>query len=307
MLYINFFLNIYYIIMEVVKNYVKAKKPTLSNSSITTYSSILKNLYRKVFDDGDIDMDKFNNTNEVLEFLKNIPPNKRKTILSSLVIITDKKPYRDLMLEDVRDYNKEIHKQEKTDDQKESWVNTNQVKDILNELKTNTDLLYKKKNLNVSDLQEIQSYIIMCLLGGIFIPPRRSKDYVDFKIKNIDNSKDNYLDKNKMVFNSYKTSKTYGQQVIEIPIQLKNILNKWIKLNPTDYLLFDSNMNKLSSVKLNQRLNKIFGEKKVGVNQLRHTYLTDKYAHTIKQKDEINNVMGEMGSSVNMLETYVKK
>ena len=84
--------------MEIVKNYVKEKKPTLSKSSITTYSSILKNLYIRVFGTGDINMEKFNQTDKVLEHLKNVPPNKRKTILSSLVIITDKKPYRDLML-----------------------------------------------------------------------------------------------------------------------------------------------------------------------------------------------------------------
>ena len=293
--------------MEVVKDYVKSKKPSLSKSSITTYSSILKNLFKKVFGDGEIDMSKFNDTEKVLGYLHNVPSNKRKTILSSLVIITDKKPYRDLMLEDVRDYNKEIHKQEKTDEQMASWVNTNQVKDILNELKNNAELIYKKKNLTVSDLQDIQAYIIMCLLGGVFIPPRRSKDYVDFKTKNINKTDDNYLEKNKMVFNSYKTAKTYGQQVIDIPVQLKNILIKWIKVNPTEYLLFDSNLNKLSSVKLNQRLNKIFGEKKVGVNQLRHTYLTDKYQHTIKQTNDIKDTMGEMGSSANMLETYVKK
>lgn len=293
--------------MEIVKEFVKSKKPSLSQSSITTYSSILKNLYKKVFGSNDIDMDKFNQTEKVLEFLKDIPPNKRKTILSSLVIITDKKAYRDLMLEDVRDYNKEIHKQEKTDEQKESWVNTNQVKDILNELKNNSELIYKKKNISVNDLQEIQSFIIMSLLGGLYIPPRRSKDFVDFKIKNINKESDNFLEKNKMFFNSYKTAKTYGQQVVDIPLQLKNILNKWIKINPTEYLLFDSNMNQLSSVKLNQRLNKIFGEKKVGVNQLRHTYLTDKYGHTINQKEEINNTMSNMGSSLDMLDTYVKK
>ena len=293
--------------MEVVKEYIKGKKPSLSKSSITTYSSILKNLYKRVFGDIEIDMEKFNQVDKVLEHLKNIPANKRKTILSSLVIITDKKPYRDLMLEDVRDYNKEIHKQEKTEEQKESWVDTNQVKEILNDLRLNADLFYKKKSLSVFELQEIQSYIIMCLLGGVYIPPRRSKDYVDFKIKSINKETDNFLDKNKMYFNSYKTAKTYGQQVVEIPIKLKNILTKWIKINPTDYLLFDTNFNKLSSVKLNQRLNKIFGEKKVGVNQLRHTYLTDKYSHTIDQKEDIRETMGEMGSSSNMLDTYVKK
>ena len=293
--------------MEIVKNYVKEKKPTLSKSSITTYSSILKNLYIRVFGTGDINMEKFNQTDKVLEHLKNVPPNKRKTILSSLVIITDKKPYRDLMLEDVREYNKEIHKQEKTEDQKASWVDTNQVKEILDELRVNADLLYKKKNLTVGDLQSIQSFIIMCLLGGVYIPPRRSKDYVDFKIKNVNKTDDNYLDKNKLYFNSYKTAKTYGQQILDIPIQLKNILLRWIKVNPTEYLLFDTNMNKLSSVKLNQRLNKIFGEKKVGVNQLRHTYLTDKYANTIAQKSDISETMGDMGSSSGMLDTYVKK
>jgi hypothetical protein len=66
-------------------------------------------------------------------------------------------------------------------------------------------------------------------------------------------------------------------------------------------------MNPLSSVKLNQRLNKIFDEKKVSVNQLRHTYLTNKFGHTIEQKNSIDNTMSEMGSSANMLDTYVKK
>lgn len=292
--------------MESVKKYVKSKKPSLSESSITTYSSILKNLYKKVFGDGDIDMEKFNETNKVLEYLKNIPTNKRKTILSSLVIITDKKPYRDLMYEDVKSYNNEIHKQEKSKEQTENWVNTNQVNEILNELKNNTDLIYKKKNITLNDLQQIQEYIILCLLGGFYIPPRRSKDFVDFKIKAIDREKHNFLEKNKMYFNSYKTAKTYGLQIVDIPIQLKNILNKWIKINPTEYLLFDGKLNKLSSVKLNQRLNKIFGEKKISVNALRHTYLTDKYKDHSEETKKLNNDMQKMGSSLNMAETYIK-
>lgn len=293
--------------MEKIRDYIHTKRPTLSKSSITTYASIIKNLYVKVFGDGEVDFTKFDEPAQVLAFLKDIPPNRRKTILSALVIITDKKAYRDLMLEDVRDYNKDIHKQEKTPEQVASWVDTNEVKDIFSELKKNADLLYKKKNHSISDIQQIQNFILMAVLGGMFVPPRRSKDFVDFKIKNIDKTKDNYLERNKMIFNSYKTSKTYGTQEVDIPIQLKNILAKWIKINPTDYLLFDANMAKLSSVKLNQRLNKIFGEKKVGVNQLRHTYLTDKFSNTIDTKKAVNNTMTEMGSSAGMLDTYVKK
>lgn len=293
--------------MDTIKDYIHSKRPTLSKSSITTYASILKNLYKKVFGDGDVDFGKFDDTAKVLAFLKDIPPNRRKTILSSLVIITDKKQYRDLMAEDVRDYNKEISKQEKTPEQEASWVEANEVKEKCEELRKNADLIYKKKQMTPSDLQQIQNYIILCLLGGCFISPRRSKDYCDFKIKAIDKEKDNYLEKSKLVFNSYKTAKTYGKQEVPIPIQLKNILAKWIKVNPTEYLLFDANLGKLSAVKLNQRLNKIFGEKKVGVNQLRHTYLTDKFGDTIAKKQAIADTMEDMGSSAGMLDTYVKK
>jgi hypothetical protein len=290
-----------------LKEAIKDKRPNLSASSITTYNSILSNLYKKVFGTGEVDLGKFDETDKVLDYLKDLPPNKRKTILSALVIITDSKKYRDQMLEDIRDYNHEISKQEKTDEQKESWVGGEEVKTLWETLQRNANLIYKKKHHTQSDLQEIQSFIIMSLLGGVFIAPRRAKDYCDFKIKDIDNSKDNYLRKSDLVFNSYKTAKCYGEQVVKIPIVLKNILQKWIKINPTDWLLFDTNMNHLSSVKLNQRLNRLFDGKKVGVNQLRHTYLTDKYADTLKQKKAIDADMRDMGSSANMLTTYVKE
>ena len=291
--------------MESIRKLINDKRPSLSDSSITTYASILKNLYKKVFGDDKYEFSKFDNTDKVLKFLEDVPPNKRKTILSSLVIITDKKPYRDLMAEDVKAYNKEISKQVKTDEQEASWVNGNQVKELYDGLKANADLIYKKKNHTISDLQEIQNYILISVLGGIYVPPRRSKDFCDFKIKNIDKDTHNYLDKSKMVFNSYKTSKTYGTQELVIPTQLRNILKKWIAINPTEYLFFDSNLNPLSSVKLNQRFNKIFG-KKVSVNQMRHTYLTDKFGDTINKKNEVANTMSDMGSSSGMLDTYVK-
>lgn len=289
-----------------LKEAIKDKRPNLSASSITTYNSILSNLYKKVFG-GELDLGKFDDAEKILDYLKDLPPNKRKTILSALVIITDKKKYRDQMLEDIRDYNHEISKQEKTDEQKESWVGGEEVKSLWETLQRNANLIYKKKHHTQSDLQEIQSYIIMSLLGGVFIAPRRAKDFCDFKIKEIDTTKDNYLRKSDLVFNSYKTAKCYGEQVVKIPIVLKNILQKWIKINPTEYLLFDTNMNPLSSVKLNQRLNRLFDGKKVGVNQLRHTYLTDKYADTLQQKKAIDADMRDMGSSANMLTTYVKE
>jgi hypothetical protein len=111
-----------------------------------------------------------------------------------------------------------------------------------------------------------------------------------------------------MVFNKYKTSKTYGQQVIDIPKELKTILMKWIKVNPTEYLLFDTNMSPLNSVKVNQRLSKIFKGVATGtsINALRHSYLTTKYGHTINEAKAIDKDMSEMGSSKNMAINYIK-
>lgn len=290
--------------MTELKEYIKSKRPTLSDSSLTTYTSILRSLYKKVFDTNKIDFDKFNDTNKVLKYLEELPPNKRKTILSALVVITDNKLYRDQMLQDVKDYNHEISKQEKTDTQEANWVTQDEVVSMFEELKKNSNLIYKKTNKTINDLQVLQNFIVLALFT--LIPPRRSKDYVDFKIKNIDKDKDNYLEKGKLVFNSYKTAKTYGRQEVAIPKELSAILNKWIKVNPTDYLLFDTNMNPLSSVKLNQRFNRIFDGKKVSVNNIRHSYLTDKYAENMKTQKAMATDMQQMGTSTNMATNYIK-
>jgi integrase len=290
--------------MSSIKDYIKAKRPSLSDSSLTTYASILRSLYKKLHGDGEIDFSKFDKADDILEHLKDLTPNKRKTILSALVIITDNKKYRDKMLSDVRDYNHEISKQEKSDSQEANWVSQQEIENIYNELKKNANVIYKKQNITSCDLQILQNFIILALFK--LISPRRSKDYVDFKIRNVDKDEDNYMDKGKFIFNSYKTAKTYGKQEVPIPKELATIINKWIKVNPTDYLLFDVNMNPLTSVKLNQRFNRIFGGMKVSVNMMRHSYLTEKFGDTIAKEKQVNNTMADMGSSAGMLKTYVK-
>jgi hypothetical protein len=290
-----------------IKEYIHSKRPTLGKSSLTTYASILKSLYSKVFGDGKIEWDKFKDSEKILHFLKDVPANRRKTILSALVVITDLKEYKEMMMKDVSSYNKELATQTPTEEQKDNWIKPQQIMDIFTDLKTRADVLFKKKTAHTpSELQQIQNYIIVALLSGIFVPPRRSKDFCDFKIKNIEQNKDNFLLKNEMVFNSYKTMRTYGTQKIQIPTALKSILTKWIRINPTEWLLFDANMNHLTPVKLNQRFNKIFGGK-ISVNNFRHTYLTDKYGEHNKIDQEMAKDASEMGTSKGMvLGTYVK-
>jgi len=284
---------------------LKRIRPTLSAGSLKTYTSLLNSVHKNVFKDKEISKSNFDDCDKILEYLKELKPNQRKTILSGLVVISDKPKYRSAMLEDIKDYSKEINKQEKSVAQEANWIDQNELNEVFNHVKSTATALYKKSKLTMSDLQEIQNYIILCLMSGIYIPPRRNLDYTEMKIKNVDKDTDNYIDKNSLVFNTYKTSRFYGEQRIEIPKELKSILTKWIKINDSDYLLFDINGSKLTSVKLTQRLNKIFG-KHAGANLLRHLFLTEKFGDTIKKNNEIAESMEEMGSSASQLKVYVK-
>ncbi len=295
-----------------LKEFLKDKRSSLSDSSINTYSSLLRSLYKRIWD-GNVDPKKFKDTKKVMEALKDVPPNKRKTTLSALVIATGEDAYRDMMLNDIKLYNQQISKQEKSEQQEKNWVTQDEVKAKYMELQRRALKLYKGGNPSNSELQEIQNFIILALLSGVNIPVRRSKDFVDFKIRNINKDQDNYIsdDAKELVFNSYKTAKHYGTQKIKLPTILRNILKKWIQVNPSDYLLIDSRLHPLGgvesnstngAVKLNQRLERIFN-KKVGVNGLRHSILTDKFGD---QDDEIKKTMRDMGSSAAQLTTYVK-
>lgn len=289
-----------------IKDELKKLRPNLSEGSLKTYTSILKNLHKKVFENKEIEKSDFDECRKILDYLKDIPCSKRKTTLSALVVLTDKNEYRETMNEDVSNYNKEIQKQEKSDTQRENWITSDEIREVFDRLENDAKILFKKSNRTNADMQQIQNYVIVSLLGGIFIPPRRSLDFCALKIKNANKDEDNYIDKNKFVFNKYKTSKTYGKQELVIPQPLKNILNRWISINESDYLLRDNNGNQMTSTKLNQYMNRIFGGKKIAVNAMRHTYLTDKYKQTSEENKRLANDMNAMGSSTNMADTYIK-
>ena len=302
--------------MDIIKT-LKKNRPSLSESSLKTYNSILHNLHFGVYDDERVPkMKDFKDVKKIVDYLKDKPIGSRKTILSALFVLTGLNAYRVDMLDDIKEYREETDKQEKTETQAENWATKEQIIELLNKYKLKANRAYKylhdstynKHEIDKPDgveLQHIQDYIILCLLSGEYIPPRRAKDYCDFRIK-CDSDNCNYLKGNKLYFRSYKGSDKKGLQTIEIPITLKRILTKWFHVNPTQYLLFDGNENQMTNVKLNQRLNKIFGQK-IAINALRHTYLTDKHKDTIGKMDSLSDDMKMMGSSILQAKVYIKK
>jgi integrase len=292
-----------------IKEQLSRNRPNLSQSSLKTYESNLRNMYFKIFGkDETMDVEKFNETEEFKKFLADFSPSTRKGRYSALYILTGLEEYKELMLDDIEIHNADKSTREPTEKQKENAVTTDEINAKLDEMKPLVNGWFSSKNL-----PKLQDYLILVLYGGKYIAPRRAMDFVSFKLRNIDDTQDNFLqlytkDKKlcgRMVFNEFKT-KQRGQDVIEIPTELLSIIRKWKRTHDSDYLFFTTKGEQITNVIMNQRINKIFG-KNLGVNGFRHAYLGGKYADMIEKEEEMEKDFRNMGSSVNMKKVYIQK
>jgi hypothetical protein len=137
------------------------------------------------------------------------------------------------------------------------------------------------------------------------MPPRRSMDYGEMKIRNYDPKVDNYYKAGKLYFNKYKTAKTYGLQTLDVPKELNTLLKKWVKHNSNDYMLYSTNDKKLSSPQINRILNEAFG-KNISTNMLRHIYLTEQYKN-VPAIAEMEELARDMGHSKSQALEYIKR
>jgi hypothetical protein len=289
---------------ELIEEQLKQNRPKLSDSSLKTYISILYNLHKhmKVEDETLSYFD--SNSKEILEYLKDFKPQTRKSILSALYILTNNEEYRKIMLEDCNVVNNQYKEQKKSIKETDGWINIDEIKTIYHKLLENVQQIFSQKTIvNYSTI--IEFFLLMCLGGVSGIPPRRSLDYALMKTKDYDTKTDNYYKNGKFYFNKYKTAEKYGLQVIDIPKDLIPLIKKWIKINPTDYLLFSSNKNRLSSSQITRMLNKILG-KKTSTDILRHIYLTN-YYKDVPAILNMEKLATDMGHSVNTAMQYVKK
>ena len=288
---------------ETVETELKHRRPNLNASSLKTYVSILFNLHKKL-EATDESLEWFNDDTKILEYLKEKTPQTRKTILSALFVLTGNSEYQSLMLSDCKHTNELYKSQKKSQKEEENWMSSAEIKEIYDNLFEQVNAMFQKKLL--SNYSTINNFILLGALGGVSgLPPRRSKDFTEMKIKNY-TSEDNYYKGGKFYFNIYKTAKEYGQQVIDVKEkapEFYKILNKWVKINPTEYLLFSSNEQKLTSPQVTRMLNKLFS-KSVSTDMLRHIYLTDKYG---KIQDEMEQESRDMAHSTEMQKMYIKK
>ena len=281
---------------------IKENRPNLSTSSVKTYISILSNLYKKLNGEENIEWFK-KEPDKILKYLEEKNDQTKKTNLSALFILTGIQEYQSVMNTIMKKVNDDYKNQKMNEKQKENWISIDEIKEKYNALSVDANLmLNKKKILNENVMME---FLLMSFLSGVIMPPRRSLDYSEMKIRSFDTKTDNYYKGNKFYFNKYKTVKTYGIQSLEIPKELNNVLKKWIKLNENDYMIYSSNGNKFTPPQITRTLNKIFG-KNISTSMLRHIYLTDVYKD-IPKINKMENLADQMGHSVSTAMEYIKK
>ena len=285
-----------------ISDKIKANRPKLGASSLKTYISILFNIH-KAMESKDEKVDWFSdNVKDILDYVKSKNNQTKKTSLSALFVLTGKQEYREIMMQIMKEVNTTYQEQKKTKNQSENWMTTDEVNTVYNNLLQKATAMLSTKAV-FNDSQFIQ-FLLVAFLSGAIMPPRRSMDYGDLKIRNYNPKTDNYYRAGKMYFNIYKTSATYGLQTLDVPKPLNAIIKKWIKLNPTDYMLYSTNKQKLSSPQINRILNNAFG-KAVSTNMLRHIYLTNVYKD-VPALTAMDHLALEMGHSTGTAMEYIK-
>jgi integrase len=248
--------------------------------------------------------------------------NQYMVLSSALSLFADKPTYKsahkhwkDKMMETRREA-ENAPKHEKNDKQEANWIDWEDVLKKKSELKEKVDSFTANKKISNAEYETLLKFVVLSLYTDI--PPRRNQDFLDMfvvkKSKDMDKSHNYYdLETHSLVFNVYKTAKTYGQQIIKVPDDLKDTLAVFLKFHPLKPttkakepfpLLVKADGTPLETVNsITRILNKIFG-KKVGSSMLRHSYITGRFGDTVKDMEQVADEMGH--SSQMAQEVYTK-
>ncbi len=247
------------------------------------------------------------------EHAESTKKNLLSTIVSTLSMLNDKPSYKKIytywynqMMEKIHDQ-KDIDTSQKTKKQEENWLNWDVVLEHENRLAKETNEVLKNEHLNPNDWNTILAYMVLSLYTKF--APRRNQDYQYMKVvkteKEAKNEEFNYYvtSTHKFIFNKYKTAKTHGNQIFDVPDDLVRIINMYLSRHPNPkgmFLVTWTGLPLPSANAITRILNRVFG-KNVGATMLRHIYLSSKY--DVKEMDEDSE---KMAHSSGLRHEYMK-
>ena len=271
-----------------LSNALKEKR-NLSSNSLRCYTSLLATMFRKCEWEKISDI-KVDAVFEYIETLSSIQ--SKKTLLSSIYLITDNKQIHERFIEMCNEVNKSYENKDVSKKRESQYKTIEEVKQIYD---SHLNTLKKSKSPD-----NYVNYLICAMNTGVLHGTVRRLESCDVKMREVENpNTENFIDfKNKpprFVYNTYKTSKNLGTQYVEIDKPLLNIIKAWMKINPTPYLLIKRNGNKMSSAELSLKMKELFG---FGCDVMRSIYISEYYTpEKLKMLEEMKEFSEEFGHS----------
>jgi len=183
------------------------------------------------------------------------------------------------MIELANQSNEQYKKQEKSQKQKENWVEyedlVNLANNMLGRLKKHSILT--KEELTRAEYNLLQEYIVLRFYLNF---PLRN-DLADVRVidsKEQDNKKDNFLlvDGNEvsLLLNDYKTVKTFGPQEYDIDKKFSKAIKIFLKHNTSGFFITKTNRSEaITPNGITKLLNRLFKrelDKVISTSMLRH-------------------------------------
>jgi hypothetical protein len=304
--------------MTTIEETLRANRPNLSANSIRTYKSIISNFGKQMGIKIETPEDVITHHRAIMAHMANLSAGGIKTRLSALIVFIEKEAeqakealerFGEMMKTKMKQVNEEADEQKMTDKQKNAMIPWEDVLKKYHELEKEVEPLLEQDDLSKEQFARFQMYVLLSCM--VLVEPRRSLDWTEFKLRNVDETKDNFLRVVKrkpfLVFNTYKTAKEHGQQIVPCPPRLYKILKgEWFLKNEHDWLLMNSTQkNKINSTQFMKLLYGFFGSN-VSTNILRHSYLNKKYKDVPSIK-EMKKTATAMGHTVKQALQYVVK
>jgi hypothetical protein len=276
---------------------IKKLKPNLKETSIKTYIAGMKKICKGLDLDHDKcdDIDFLKKREKVVEFLDTLPKTTKKNLYIAIVVslqAQEKKDdeliefYTEHMTTLANEYEEYIKTQQKSEKQKENWIDYDEMVEILNRLldRIKDKQIHKKDVLDRNEYKLFQQYIL--LRTYLDIPIRN--DFSDMKVIEEKEYDEKYREKHKgnwlilkngnpkeFILHDYKTSGKYGMREIPINKSLSKMIKRWLNVNTSGFFITKLN-DKTASItpngitKLLQDLFKRETNKNISTSMIRH-------------------------------------
>lgn len=301
---------------------IRKAKPDIKQTSVQQYVVQLRSLLN-IFKKEHLDF--LDNFTEVKLKISHLHYTTQRNIYNSIIVylqglndngVKDEtiKQYIDHRNELNLQYSKEQESGVISDKQSPNLVDISEINKMIDTLTKEVKLIKLKAKMTKMDVSTLRSWILLNMLTRI--PTRNDASNMLYisqamynKLSQEDKENNNYLVNRRsglvFIYNAYKTSKAYKENIIESPKDLSKMLRAYIKL--MDFKvgdnIFPMTRNALSQLLL--KTSKKYMGKSISTTMIRKSYLSSKYAGLNEEKVKDSKMMGHSISTQQTV--YVKK